>query len=209
MSKFNKLALVVATTNPKKHKELVELLAGFPIEVKSLAEFKGIHEVEEDGKTFRENAEKKALGYAKQTRCLTLAEDSGLMVDHLKGEPGVYSARFAGEGKDNLENCKKILKLMIGVPEKDRAAAFISFVSVASPEKILKTVEGKVVGRIADTMRGTEGFGYDPLFFYPGFGKTFAEVSAERKHSVSHRGQALAKIKEFLRTYLGAVSSAG
>ena len=198
----NRLSLVVASTNPKKQRELVELLVGLPVEVKLLGDFKGMVEIAEDGKSFKENAEKKALGYAKQTGCLTLADDSGLVVEHLKGEPGIYSARYAGEGKNDLDNCRKVLTLLIGVPDKERTAAFVTVVSLATPEKVLTSVEGKVVGRIADAMRGRGGFGYDPLFFYPGFGKTFGEVSVQKKHSVSHRGQALAKIKEFLKSHL-------
>ena len=200
--KPQKLLIVVATTNPKKHKELVELLADLPIRVKSLTEFPGIREVEEDGKTFRENAEKKALGYAKQTGCLTLAEDSGLCVDYLSGAPGIRSARFAGEERDDRNNCRKLLEALKEVPGQKRHAAFKCAAAIALPEKVLAVVEEEIQGVIAQEMQGTNGFGYDPLFFYPGFGTTFGEVSADRKHSVSHRGKALRRIREILNESL-------
>lgn len=196
------LRLVIASYNQKKLKELKELLRDMSIELLSLGNFPNVKEVDEDGATFRENAEKKALGYANQTGCLTLAEDSGLSVDYLNGEPGVYSARFSGPAKDDLENCQKVLQLMENVPDNKRGASFQSAASLAIPGKILYTVQEKVEGRIANEMRGDGGFGYDPLFFYPKFGKTLAEVSAEMKHSVSHRGKALQKIKIFLTDYL-------
>ncbi len=192
---MRKTQLLIATRNPKKRDEMAALLKGLPIQVLTLADFKNVTEIEEDGKTFRENAEKKALGYAKQTGCLTLAEDSGLCVDYLKGEPGVYSARFSGSEKNDLKNCEKVLKLLKGVPEEKRTASFKCTAALALPGKILEVVEEEVEGRIAYRMHGTGGFGYDPLFFYPGFGKTFGEVSPEMKHRVSHRGKALRKIR--------------
>ena len=197
--------LVVATYNVKKRAEILELLADMPIEVLSLDDFPGTKEVEEDGATFGENAEKKALGYAKQIGCLTLGEDSGLAVDCLNGEPGIYSARYAGEAKDDLANCKKVLERMKGVPEAKRAAAFVSAVSLATPERVIATVEGKVEGRIANEMRGTNGFGYDPLFFYPEFGTTFGQVDTKKKHSVSHRGKALQQIKPEIKKILSNI----
>jgi XTP/dITP diphosphohydrolase len=158
--------------------------------------------VTEDGTTFRENAEKKALGFAKQTGCLTLAEDSGLTIDCLHGEPGVYSARFAGPEKDDLKNCEKVLLLLKGVPKEKRSAAFHCAAALALPDRVIHVVQESVRGFLAEKMCGTGGFGYDPLFFYPDFGTTFAEVSSERKHRVSHRGKALRKMKEFLKEYL-------
>ena len=192
--------LLVASTNQKKLKELQELLTDLPIELLSLQDFPNISEVEEDGLNFKENAEKKALGYAKQTSCLTLGEDSGLVVDALNGAPGILSARFSGKG--DLENCQKVLNLMKGISREKRTAQFRSACALATPEKIIGVVEDEVSGFIAEEMIGSGGFGYDPLFFYPDFGTTFASVSAERKHSVSHRGKALQKIIEVLRNYL-------
>lgn len=200
--------MVVASFNPKKLKELAELLADLSVKLYSLADFPKVHEVEEDGMTFRDNAVKKALGYARQTGKLTLAEDSGLVIDYLKGAPGVYSARFAGNQKNDLANCEKVLKLMEGVPRSKRTASFVCAVALAISGKALTFIEERVAGTVELSMRGSGGFGYDPLFFYPEFGKTFAEVSPGEKHSVSHRGKALRKIKEFLQGYW-AVSSSG
>jgi XTP/dITP diphosphohydrolase len=201
--------LFVATTNPSKLKELKELLADLPFALLSLSDFPNAVEVEEDGATFRENAEKKALGYAKQTGCLTLAEDSGLAVDYLDGKPGVHSARFSGPEKDDLENCRKVLTSLEGVSREGRTAAFKCACALASPKKVISVVEESVTGQITEKMWGKGGFGYDPLFFYPDFGTTFANVTAARKHSVSHRGKALRKMKEVLKEYLqeGKISS--
>jgi len=194
--------LLVASGNPKKLKELEELLSDIPIKLLSLKSFPNVIEVEEDGKTFRENAEKKALGFAKQTGCLTLAEDSGLSVDYLKGAPGIYSARFAGSEKTDVKNCEKVLTSLAGVPTEKRGASFRCACALATPDKIVHVIEESVSGIIAEKMVGENGFGYDPLFFYPKFGKTFAEVPPSEKHSVSHRGKALRKMREFLRGYL-------
>ena len=193
--------LLVATNNPKKLKELQELLKDLPVTLLSLNDFPNVSEVEEDGNSFRENAEKKALGFAKQTRCLTLADDSGLSVDYLKGEPGIYSARFSGFGKDDLKNCEKILNLLKGVPPSDRSAKFKCAIALATPDKIVSVVEDSVSGFITDKMIGSGGFGYDPLFFFPEFGTTFAEVPSDKKHAVSHRGKALRQMKKVLREY--------
>jgi len=194
--------LLVASGNAKKLKELQELLKDLPIKLVSLKDFPNAADVEEDGNSFRENAEKKALGFAKQTGCLTLADDSGLSVDYLKGDPGIYSARFAGAEKDDLKNCQKVLQLLKGVSPENRMAAFKCVVALATPQKVVSTVEESVSGFITDQMTGGGGFGYDPLFFYPEFGKTFAEVPSDQKHSVSHRGKALKRMKEVLREYL-------
>ncbi len=194
--------LLVATTNQKKLKELKELLADLPVKLLSLDDFPNAVEVEEDGATFRENAEKKALGYAQQANCMTLAEDSGLTVEYLDGEPGVRSARFSGPEKNDLENCRKILKSMEGVSRQGRGAAFHCVCALAVPEKVISVVHESVSGQITEKMWGKGGFGYDPLFFYPDFGTTFANVTAARKHLVSHRGKALRKMKEVLKEYL-------
>lgn len=194
--------LVVASYNAKKLRELKELLSDFPITLKGLNDFPGLKEVEEDGVTFQENAIKKAIGYAKQTNCLTLAEDSGICVDYLKGEPGVYSARFAGLGKSDAENNEKLLKALQNVPNEQRKAAYHCAAALAKPTGIVHVVEETVSGLILGHLAGDGGFGYDPLFFYPDFGKTFAQVSSEMKHQVSHRGKALRKMREFLKDYL-------
>ncbi len=194
--------LLVASGNAKKLKELQELLKDLPIKLISLKDFPNVIEVKEDGNSFRENAEKKALGFAKQTGCLTLADDSGLSIDYLKGEPGVYSARFAGSEKNDFKNCEKVLQLLKGVPPQNRSAAFKCAVALATPQSVVSVVEESVSGFIADKMTGQGGFGYDPLFFYPEFGKTFGEVPSDQKHLVSHRGKALHRMKDILQAYL-------
>jgi XTP/dITP diphosphohydrolase len=194
--------LLVASGNAKKLEELQALLADLDINLISLKDVLNVKEVEEDGTTFEENACKKALGFAEQTGCLTLADDSGISVDYLKGAPGIYSARYAGPERDDAKNCDKLLAALKGVPDEKRGGAFVCAVAVATPKKILQVVEARVEGRIMHAMKGSGGFGYDPLFFYPDFGKTFAQVQAREKHTVSHRGQALNKMKAFLTEYL-------
>ena len=194
--------LLVATTNKKKLSELRQLLAGFDLEFVCLADFPGYREVPETGKTFQENASLKAASYAKQTGLLTLAEDSGLCCDSLEGAPGVYSARFAGESKEDQANNAKLLRLLEKVPDNCRGAHFVSTVALATPERLIGAVEGTVHGVIHKSVAGSNGFGYDPVFFYLPFGKTFGEVPPEMKNKVSHRSQALAKARQMLEGYL-------
>ena len=196
--------LLVATTNKKKLEEFRDLLRDFHLKILSLAEVPDFKEVAENGKTFEENAVLKALGYAGQTGFLTLAEDSGLCCDALEGAPGVYSARFAGEGKSDDENNLKLLRLLEKVPDNCRGARYLSAIALALPGKLIGTEEGEVHGVISHELRGKGGFGYDPLFFYPPYGKTFGEVSEEMKHRVSHRANALAKFKKLLEEFLAA-----
>ncbi len=146
------------------------------------------------------------MGYAKQTGLLTLGEDSGLCCDVLEGAPGVYSARFAGIGKSDADNNQKLLKLLEKIPDNCRQAHYKSVIAIATPEKLIGTVEGEVHGYIYHQLCGTNGFGYDPLFFYAPFGKTFGEVSTEMKHKVSHRAHALAKAKNLLQNYFNPAS---
>ncbi len=194
--------LLVASTNKKKLAELKSLLAGLEFTLISLAECPGIREVEESGKTFEENATLKALGYAHQTGLLTLAEDSGLCCDALEGAPGVYSARFAGPAKTDLDNNLKVLKLLEKIPDNCRGAHFKSAAAVAEPDRLIDVVSGEVHGVIEHIMKGSHGFGYDSIFFYPPFKKTFGQVPEEMKNQVSHRAQALAKAKVLLVGYL-------
>jgi len=194
--------LLIATTNAKKLNELRELLEDLPVELVGLKDLPHYQEVPEDGKTFWDNAAAKALGYAEQSGLLTLGEDSGLCCDLLEGAPGVYSARFSGSDKDDEANNRKVLQLLAGVPESERGASFKSAVAIAEPGKIIGVVEGEVQGRIAESVFGTGGFGYDPIFYYPPYGKTFGQISSEMKHRVSHRSRALKKAKELLRSYL-------
>ncbi len=194
--------LLLGTGNRKKLEELQALLRDLPFQFVSLRDFPNVTEIVEDGQTFRANAIKKAVGLAQQTGLLTLGEDSGLVVDALEGAPGVYSARFAGPEKDDLKNCEKVLRLMEKMPDTCRGGAFISAVAIASPERLLGVVEGEVRGGIAREMRGSVGFGYDPLFLYgPYGGKTFGQVTVEMKHRVSHRAQAVQKARKLLDEY--------
>jgi len=184
--------IVLATTNKNKIKEFQNLLDKFNIELKSIADFGPLPEAVEDGANFDENAYKKALHYAKVLGLPAIADDSGLVVGALHGEPGVYSARYAGPHATDEQNCLKLLEKLKG--EKNRAASFQCVLSVAVPSGPALTYDGSCNGEILDTFRGSNGFGYDPLFYYPELGKTFAELSIEEKNKISHRAKAL---KEF------------
>ncbi|MBN1493927.1 MAG: XTP/dITP diphosphatase [Candidatus Omnitrophica bacterium] len=197
-----KQKLLLASCNKKKLKELRELFDMPTIEIVSLNDFDDIVEVQEDGETFEENALKKAQGYARQTRCLTLADDSGLCVDHLGGKPGVFSARYAGVDKDDKSNCNKVLTEMKDCPRHKRTARFVAVVALAEPNKVIGVVRGECEGEIAPEACGNNGFGYDPIFYYRPFGATFGEIDPAKKHAVSHRAQALEKAKVLLQEYM-------
>jgi len=183
--------IVLATNNTNKVKEIKELLKNAPVEINCLADYGPLPPVEEDKDTFEENAYKKAYHYARVFGLPCLADDSGLVVDALKGKPGVHSARYAGENATDLQKCDKLLKEMEG--KKDRRARFECVLSLATPGGPALTWEGRCEGQITTERHGTSGFGYDPVFYYPPFGKTFAEVSMTEKNRVSHRGRALAE----------------
>jgi XTP/dITP diphosphohydrolase len=198
--------ILVATTNPGKIAELRAML-DLDVEWVGLADFPNINEIKEDSETFSENARKKAVGYAKQTGLWTIADDSGLVVDALGGEPGVKSARFSGaKEKDRKlldhKNMQKILKLLEGVPKEKRKARFVCCLCLASPEKILIEAQGKLEGFIAEKEMGTNGFGYDPIFFVPKLNKTVAQLPREEKNAISHRGNAIRKLKPLLEELL-------
>ena len=201
-----KRKILVATTNPGKITELRAMLEG-DIEWLSLADCDGIVEVEEDGVTFAENARKKALGYAKATGLWTIADDSGLVVDALDGDPGIKSARFSGaKDKDRTlldhKNMAKVLELLKGVPREKRTAKFICHLCLASPDEILIETEGTLEGFINDKPVGENGFGYDPIFFVPHLNKTVAQLTREEKNAISHRGNAIRKLKPLLNKLL-------
>lgn len=201
--------LVLGTGNRKKLKELQTLLHGVSFQMLSTRDFPALEEVVEDGKTFEANAVKKASEIAKQTGLLTLAEDSGLCVEALEGSPGVYSARFAGSEKDDLRNCEKVLRLMEKLPDNCRRASFQSVIAIATPDRLIGVAKGEVHGAIAREIKGSGGFGYDPIFIYGPYGKTFGEVSEDMKHRVSHRAQAVEKARELLSGYAKMLSSSG
>jgi XTP/dITP diphosphohydrolase len=180
-------------------------MLGADVEWVGLADFPGIGQVEEDGATFAENACKKATEYAKATGLWTIADDSGLVVDALAGEPGVKSARFSGERLPGEErtlidhrNIAKVLELLKDVPKEKRTARFVCCLCLASPQEILIETQGTLEGLITDREIGSNGFGYDPIVFVPGANKTVAQMTAEEKNAVSHRGNALRKLKPML-----------
>jgi len=201
--------ILVASTNPGKLKELREMLEG-EIEWVRLSDFPNVPEIEEDGATFAENAQKKALGYAKATGLWTLADDSGLVVDAIGGQPGVKSARFAeAKEKDrkiiDQKNIEKLLKLLKDIPKEKRTARFVCFLCLASPDKVLVETQGTVEGIIIDKPAGDNGFGYDPIFFIPELNKTVAQLDSVNKNSISHRGNAIRKLKPVLKNLLNHV----
>jgi len=190
--------LVIASGNNNKVNEIQCLLGEVPFRVSSLNMYPQIPEIQETGNTYRENALLKAVQVAKLTNCFALGDDSGLEVEALGDQPGLYSARFAGEGVSYRENNKKLLSLLEGVPASKRQATFYCVMALADPKGKTYVLEGSVKGLIAMKEQGTGGFGYDPLFILPDLGKTFAELSPDEKNSLSHRAKALEKVKEIL-----------
>lgn len=190
--------LLLASRNQHKLEELQQMLQGLDIEVLSLDDVRDMPSVEEDGDTFVANASKKARLTAMHTGYVSLADDSGLVVDALGGQPGVYSARFAGEDADDLKNNQKLLQMMSQLKGDKRRARFVCVIAISHPDGNVQTVEGKCEGVIGSVERGTGGFGYDPLFIPDGCSQTFAELSSEEKNRISHRGQALLKAKTLL-----------
>jgi XTP/dITP diphosphohydrolase len=186
--------LVIATRNKGKTAEIQDLLKDFPVDIKNLDDFGPIPPLEEDGKTFDENAYKKASFAAKILGLPALADDSGLLVEALDGAPGIYSARYAGE---NATDEQRYLKLLEEMREKsNRKAAFECVISIAVPTGPALTYEARCQGLITQSPAGSNGFGYDPIFFYPPLNKTFAELTRKEKSRVSHRGKALAELKD-------------
>ena len=186
--------LVLASHNAGKTREIRELLGDFPVEIRNLDDFGVIPSVEENGATFDENSFKKATFTARVLGLPALADDSGLEVDALGGAPGVHSARYAGPNATDKENNAKLSREMKGKP--DRAATFVCVISIAVPFGVALTYEGRCEGLIAEAPAGDSGFGYDPLFYYPPLKKTFAQLSAGEKNRISHRGKALAQLKD-------------
>lgn len=192
------LEIVLATRNRGKIEEIAGYLKDEDILIYSLNDFPRAGKVKEDGKSFRENALKKARYVAKLTGRLAIADDSGLQVDALGGRPGVLSARFAGEKATDEENNEKLLKSLKGLPLERRGASFRCVLVLVEPSGRETVIEQECRGVIAREKRGSRGFGYDPLFFFPPLEKTFAQLTREEKNGVSHRGKALRKMKETL-----------
>ena len=193
------ITMISASSNAHKIKEIQSIMSKFGVKVVSRKEA-GVpeFEIEEDGETFEENSLKKAEAIMKATGKLTVADDSGLMVDYLGGAPGVYSARFAGEECDDEKNNEKLLKHLEGLPAEDRKAKFVSVITLMFPDGNTIVARGECPGRIIETPTGENGFGYDPLFVPDGLSKTFAQLSDKEKNSISHRARALEKLEEIL-----------
>jgi len=191
---MSEIVLVLATHNKGKKREYELFFERFPLEIKGLSEFKEIPEFEEEGRTFEQIATYKARSASRILGLPALADDSGLEVDCLNGAPGILSARYAGESADDYQNSRKLLEQMKG--KENRNATFVCSLALAKPAGQVLTFTGKCSGIILYEPVGTNGFGYDPLFYYPPFNKTFAQVSVEEKSRVSHRGQAMRKLEE-------------
>ncbi|HZK55966.1 MAG TPA: XTP/dITP diphosphatase [Desulfosporosinus sp.] len=187
------MKIILATQNQGKVRELRELLVDEDIQVLSLLDFPDFEDVEETGVTFAENAALKARVAAQRTGLIALADDSGLEVDVLEGAPGVYSARYAGEPKDDERNIDKLLSSLENVPEDKKTARFRCALVMATPFGEEYLTEGAVEGRILTKRRGSDGFGYDPVFYLPEFARTMAELTLSEKNTISHRAQAFRK----------------
>ncbi|MFO1518376.1 MAG: XTP/dITP diphosphatase [bacterium] len=192
--------LILATKNAHKVKEILKIWGEMPFEVLTLESFPHLPAVVEDGKTFAENALKKAREICRETNLLTVSDDSGIEADALNGAPGIYSARYAGEGASDSENNEKLVKALAHLPADSplRTGRFRCVAALVAPGGFEAVVEGVVEGRILESLHGKNGFGYDPLFFIPELGKTTADMSLEEKNTLSHRSQAFRKMKEIL-----------
>lgn len=195
--------IVLATRNRGKLEELRALLRGLPVRITSLADHPEVPEIVEDGATFLENARKKARSVMKATGQWALADDSGLEVDQLGGEPGVRSARYAGKNGDHPANNAKLLDEMRDIPAGRRQAAFVCTMVLASPNGREWDVEDRCEGEIGFDLKGSGGFGYDPLFYIPKFSRTMAELTMDEKNAISHRGKALRHMGQVLLEILG------
>lgn len=198
------MELILATRNPDKLREIQLGLAGLPLTLRGAADVAGAHEVEEDGASYLENASKKALALARLTGQWALGDDTGLEVESLGGQPGLYSARYAGVGVSYAENRRLVLERLAGRPKAERAARFVCVMVVARPDGGIYSAEGVADGYITEQETGAQGFGYDAVFWVPSVGKTFAELTLEQKQAISHRGHALRQIRAYLERVLKA-----
>ena len=195
------MKLLIATTNPGKLREIRAILEGTSVSLHTLDEFPGLEEPEETGATFEDNARLKAIYYAERTGMLTAADDSGLEIDALSGAPGVHSARW--HGTDYAVKFARIRELLAAQGLTTSPARFVCCVALAKDGRILHETRGTVEGRIAETVAGTNGFGYDPIFFYPPLGLTLAQLDRDQKSAVSHRGTAFSQLRVFLTSRPG------
>lgn len=194
-----KRKLIFATGNQGKMKEIREIMADMDVEILSMKEAGVDVDIQEDGKTFQENAIIKAKAVQKITGELTLADDSGLEIDYLNGEPGVYSARYMGEDTSYLIKNANLIERLEGVPMEQRTARFVCVIAAVFPDGKVETTRATIEGVIGYEERGENGFGYDPIFFVPEFNCSTAELSPQQKNAVSHRGKALRQMKEILK----------
>ncbi len=190
--------LVLATRNRHKAQELASLLSDLGISIRTMDAFPEVPDVIEDGKTCEANAIKKARAVSRATGLLAVADDTGLEVDALGGQPGVYAARYAGEHVTYEDNWRKLLRELSGVPHDRRTARFITVAAIASPSGEVQVAEGQLQGVITEEPAGAQGFGYDPVFFVPELGMTLAELSPDEKNRISHRAKAFAQVREIL-----------
>jgi XTP/dITP diphosphohydrolase len=197
-------SIILATRNRHKIEEIKTILSDLPLEVLTLNDFPNVPPLKEEGVTFQENSLQKAQIVYMHTKIPTLADDSGLEVFYLNGRPGVYSARYAGDGATDETNNKKLLGEMLGVPPRRRRAQFRAVLTLLNGATVEMTV-GICPGMLAEAPRGTNGFGYDPIFLPDGFSRTYAELTAVEKNIISHRAKALATMKDVLRRRLTGV----
>ena len=199
------MKIVIASHNEHKIKEFIPLLEPFGFEVTSLLELNDHQEIIEDGDTFEANALIKAKSIAEKYQAYALADDSGLVVPAIGNEPGIYSARYSGEPKDDHRNNLKLLERMTGLEGDQRKAYFVSHLVVYEPNGDYLSVEGKAEGQILEALQGDEGFGYDPLFYYPPAKQTFAQMPLAEKNKVSHRRRAIDQLQQSLPIWLEGV----
>lgn len=200
-----KQKIVIATQNRGKAKEFESLFSSFDFDVVTLLELPEQIDIVEDGHTFEENAKIKAETISKKFNCIAIGDDSGLIVDYLNGRPGIYSARYAGEDKDDEANLQKVLKELKGVSPENRTARFYCALAFSAPQIETKTVHGTCEGKILSEKRGSQGFGYDPIFFVEELGKTLAELTKEEKNMISHRGKAIKELSKVIDGWLEEV----
>lgn len=194
--------VIIATKNPGKAREFEQMFASRGMEVRTLLDFPELPDVEETGTSFEENAILKAETISRVLNKMVIGDDSGLMIDALEGRPGIYSARYAGEPKNDQANTEKVLRELAGVPEERRTARFYCALAIAVPNRKTATVSGTCEGRILEEPRGTNGFGYDPVFYVPDKGVSMAELSSDEKNKISHRANALKKLETILDSIL-------